>query len=125
MNQETFVKEVVKSLIRDNSEKIFLESVENPAGYPDQLKNALENFHQYNERQRNEIRAFVKLAIHTTVFRFLAILDGVSIISDNGRLRLSFVDDNGNESLLADDGGDIPDYLHDIYMSDALEWLKE
>lgn len=125
MNQETFVKEVVKSLIRDRSEKLFLESVENPAGYPDHLKNALENFHQYNESQRDEIRAYVKLTIHTTIFKFLTILDGVSIISDSGRLRLSFVDDKGNETLLADDAADIPDYLHDIYMSDALEWLKD
>lgn len=125
MNQETFVKEVVELLIRDRSEKIFLESVEHPVGYPDHMKNALENFHQYSESQRDEIRAFVKLTIHTTIFRFLTILDGVSIISDNGRLRLSFVDNSGNETLLADDGADTPDYLHDIYMSDALEWLKD
>lgn len=128
MNQEEFVNRVVKDLVRGTALRVLkqnlAQNVDNSA-YPETVNNAIGWYSSLDDKNKVFVLSIAKVAIHSTIFRVLACLDGVKRIDDeDGFLSLSYKTEDGkNDSLLADP--EAKSLLHDLYMEDFPEWLAE
>lgn len=128
MNQEQFVQHVIKGLVRDTALSVLKQNVgqktDDPL-YPRPLNDAISWYGSLAEGEKVKVLSIAKLAIHSTVFRVLACLDGAKRIDEeDGSLSLYYKRGDGKiVSLLADN--DAESLLHDLYMEDFPEWLAQ
>lgn len=129
MDCETFVKLVIKEQIRDKAYGYTKEYLSDPEqlrvfGSPAEYE-AFAKLSKYSKEEKEVILTIVRSSLHTCIFSFLAILDGVREFDlDGGKLVLSYRSEDGSHrNLLAEDGEDV-DFLHDEYMIDYPDWLS-
>jgi hypothetical protein len=116
MNKEGFVK-VLKTVVHDSAISSTIAAMGNPPGRKPSLrtKGLSEWYLSLDEANRKMVELAVKRSVHSAVFQWLAVLDGVTAIEDcmdKGELRL-FFEKKGKRILLNDN--ERGEFLHDLY----------
>ena len=121
MKSEAFIKSI-KTVVHDSGVRSVVENLEHPAGRkpPQRLVELSHWFRSLSVSDRARVEQVVQLAVHSSVFGLLAVLDGVRAIEDGhdkGSLELSYR--RGDErDILTDSSQEL---LHDIYQSHVYE----
>jgi hypothetical protein len=115
MNNMEFVK-VINTAVGESAVYGTLKNLENlPGKKPaEQLVILSSWYKQLSEDDKEMVVKVMKAVVNSSIFGFLAVLDGVRIVEDNpdkGQFELYYV--NGGDRKLLNDANE--DYLHDIY----------
>jgi hypothetical protein len=117
MNGEQFVK-ALKMVVRDNTISGLIENFKKPPGrHPTgKFVNLSKWYLSLSDSDKEKIKEVIELAVDSSVFGILAVLDGVRAIEDDcskGRINLTYV--NGSSEILLNDPQN--EYLHDMYQN--------
>lgn len=113
MNKEEFVLGIKKYVVKGNHDLV-LRNLESPI--PDRATNEnyinmIRLFQNMNSSEQDIIREFLRLIIENDAASFLAILDGVSDIGQQGDFQLNYLEHGTLQQLNEDKGK----YLIDIF----------
>lgn len=118
MNQEKFI-EIIKEVVSNSSFDGIIGTMLHPPGRKpsNKLLEISEFYNELKDEDKQVVNNIIKLAIDSSVFGFLCVIDGVRSINesveDNGSLKLSYINDaSGKETVLNNPD---EDYLYDIY----------
>jgi hypothetical protein len=107
---------VMRQVAYDSAVRGTLTNLTSPPGRrpPASLVSASEWFAELDDQGKSFVSFAVRLASHATLFNVLAALDGVRVIDDppHGSLRLTYLDPDGNESVLNPAGAELHDELN-------------
>lgn len=121
MTPKAFISSI-KTVVHDPTVEGVIETLERPAGRrPQQRLAELSRwFNALSPADRARVAQVVQLAVHSSIFGVLSVLDGVSAIEDGpdkGRLQLSY--QRGSERRVLTDS--TQEFLHDIYQSQVYD----
>jgi len=121
MKSEAFIKSI-KSVVHDSGVSGVVKTLEHPSGRkpPQRLVELSDWFRSLSASDRARVEQVIQLGVHSGVFGFLAVLDGVRSIEDGhdkGSLELSYR--RGDERDILTDSSQ--EMLHDIYQSHVYE----
>jgi len=117
MKAEEFIA-TVKQVVHDSAVESVCSTLESPPGRrPSRRLTELSQwYHTLSPADRQRLSEVVQHAVHSSIFGFLSVLDGVRAIEDGpdkGNLELAFT--HGTERQLLNDPE--REFLHDIYQS--------
>lgn len=117
MKAEEFIA-TVKQVVHDSAVKSVCSTLEAPPGRRParRLTELSQWYHTLSPADRQRLSEVVQHAVHSSIFGFLSVLDGVRAIEygpDKGSLELAFT--RGTERQLLNDPE--REFLHDIYQS--------
>ena len=125
MNKEEFIA-AIKVTVHDSAIKGMQSNLTFPPGRKPhkKVKDSSRWFNSLPEEDKHQVEEVIKQAVHASVFSFLCVLDGVSVIEstpEKGSLELVF-NKNSDKKLINDERGDT---LHDIYQSEVFREIFE
>jgi hypothetical protein len=117
MTPQEFI-EALKSVVHDSSARAVIDSLESPSGRnpPPKIRQLSEWFCSLSKEDQNNLYQVILLAVHSTLFGTLCVLDGVRAIEDSndkGAFKLYF-EKHGQKILLNDPAIET---LHDRYQT--------
>ncbi|WP_423738031.1 hypothetical protein [Chitinophaga caseinilytica] len=115
MNAEQFVA-IVKMVVGrpaaiESTSELDYISKHNP-----DMEKAAVFYNGLGENEKAFVKDIVQEAVHSTLFGFFCVLDGVRAIeggSEKGRLELWYKNDHNGKSVLLNDGDN--EFLHDLF----------
>ena len=115
MDTDNFI-EYLKRHIRDSSIQDTISILDKPPGRrpPQKIKELSNWYHSMSMDDKEKLKEVVTEAIHSSLFGFLCVLDGVRAIEDSeikGRLELYYSRDTQKALINKEDD----EYLHDKY----------
>jgi hypothetical protein len=118
MQKQEFV-DSIKLVLIDNSLKGIESFLKQPPGRtPSELRVKLsEWYNSLDDISKDMVLNVAKEALHTAIFGFFCILDGVSTIEEmgeKGEFRLTYISPAGEETIINDEESE---YLHNLLNS--------
>jgi hypothetical protein len=125
LNKDEFIA-AIRVAVHDSAIKGMKTNLASPPGRRpyEKTKETSRWFNSLPDEDKRQVEEIIKQAVHSSVFGFLCVLDGVSAIestSEKGSLELSY-NKNGNKTLINDERGEM---LHDIYQSAVYSEIYE
>ena len=117
MDGKDFVR-AIKELVKNSAVTTTIKNLESPPGRKpsEELVTLSSWYKQLDDTNKGMVKRVLDVVTDSSVFGFLAVLDGVRVIedsSDKGDFELYYIN-NENRELLNDPE---EEYLHDIYKS--------
>ncbi len=115
MNSEKFVDIIIKSRLRKSSIEGVIENLIKVSGRSPHKDDVEESqwYHGLNENDKLYLERIIGKTTDMALFGLLAMLDGVSLVAENGDYELYYIDKETKERILLNDPNDIE--LHALY----------
>jgi hypothetical protein len=120
MNQDTFINRIITEVHNSSVDDICESLLERPPGRsPDRASVALHEWYlNLNENDREKILQIIRQSVHSSIFGFLAVLDGARVIEDGdkkGEFELIYKNIDGKHNLSSSKD------LHNIYQAEIYD----